>query len=196
MRAYMYMHMFMHMCMFMHMHMHAHAHVVHAHVHVHAHSSLFQRRGLRRKSILASRHFSKRSFALATALPSFAASLVGRRSQKMKWSVLLLQAAVATSFRLPPPHGHAAHARRARGHPVLSSPEEKEGINPLDKMGGVFKGGIEDAVKKVTGNEEYQFGDFTKSTVEGTKVGIEDAVKKVTGNEEYQCNYRLEPRAA
>ena len=121
---------------------------------------------------------------------------LGVARRKMKWSVLLLQAAVATSFRLPPPHGHAAHARHARGHPVLSSPEEKEGINPLDKMGGVFKGGIEDAVKKVTGNEEYQFGDFTKSTVEGTKVGIEDAVKKVTGNEEYQCNCRLKPRAA
>ncbi len=105
----------------------------------------------------------------------------------MKWSVLLQLAATATSFRLPPPHGHAARARRVRGHPVLSSPEEKEGRNPLDEMGGVFKGGIEDAVKKVTGNEEYQFGDFTKSTVEGTKGGIEDAVKKVTGNEEYQC---------
>ena len=39
-----------------------------------------------------------------------------------------------------------------------------------------------------TGNEEYQFGDFTRSAVEGTKVGVEDAVKKVTGNEEYQCN--------
>ena len=105
----------------------------------------------------------------------------------MKWSVLLQLAATATSFRLPPPHGHAARARRVRGHPVLSSPEGKEGRNPLDEMGGVFKGGIEDAVKKVTGNEEYQFGDFTKSTVEGTKGGIEDAVKKVTGNEEYQC---------
>ena len=42
-----------------------------------------------------------------------------------------------------------------------------------------------------TGNEEYQFGDFTRSAVEGTKVGVEDAVKKVTGNEEYQCNTGL-----
>ena len=45
-----------------------------------------------------------------------------------------------------------------------------------------------------TGNEEYQFGDFTRSAVEGTKVGVEDAVKKVTGNEEYQCDTGLSPQ--
>ena len=139
------------------------------------------------------------------------------------WSVVVLLqlAATATGYHLPQLvhtscHLHAARARR--GHPVLSSPEEKQGRSPLDGVGGAFKGGIEDAVKRVTGelpavtltravchlhdvttltsvpyvtrtgNKEYQFGDFTKSAVEGTKVGVEDAVKKVTGNEEYQCN--------
>lgn len=100
--------------------------------------------------------------------------------------VLLQLAATATGYHRPQLvscHLHAARARR--GHPVL---EEKQGRSPLDEMGGAFKGGFEDAVKRVTGNKEYQFGDFTRSAVEGTKVGVEDAVKKVTGNEEYQCN--------
>ena len=71
--------------------------------------------------------------------------------------VLLQLAATATGYHLPQLvhtscHLHAARARR--GHPVLSSPEEKQGRSPLDKMGGAFKGGIEDAVKRVTG--DYQ----------------------------------------
>ena len=68
--------------------------------------------------------------------------------------VLLQLAATATGYHLPQLvhtscHLHAARARR--GHPVLSSPEEKQGRSPLDEMGGAFKGGIEDAVKRVTG---------------------------------------------
>ena len=71
--------------------------------------------------------------------------------------VLLQLAATATGYHLPQLvhtscHLHAARARR--GHPVLSSPEEKQGRSPLDEMGGAFKGGIEDAVKRVTG--DYQ----------------------------------------
>ena len=70
-------------------------------------------------------------------------------------------AATATGYHLPQLvhtscHLHAARARR--GHPVLSSPEEKQGRSPLDEIlvqtGGAFKGGIEDAVKRVTG--DYQ----------------------------------------
>lgn len=69
--------------------------------------------------------------------------------------VLLQLAATATGYHLPQLvhtscHLHAARARR--GHPVLSSPEEKQGRSPLDEMGGAFKGGIEDAVKRVTGD--------------------------------------------
>ena len=69
--------------------------------------------------------------------------------------VLLQLAATVTGYHLPQLvhtscHLHAARVRR--GHPELSLPEEKQGRSPLDEMGGAFKGGIEDAVKRVTGD--------------------------------------------
>ena len=107
---------------------------------------------------------------------------------RMKRFCLLQLVTAATTFHLSPLHGHAtsAHCAAARVQPLLSSPNnpgEADDRNPLDDISGVFKGGIEDAVKKVTGNEEYQFGDFTKSTVKG-----------LTGKEagDYQCRPNLE----
>ena len=101
----------------------------------------------------------------------------------MRCFVLLQLAATATTYHLSPPHGHGRVSRAVGGQLVLLSPEDPEAVsgderNPLDDISGAFKGGIEDAVKKVTGNDEYQFGDFTKSTVKG-----------LTGKEagDYQC---------
>lgn len=45
---------------------------------------------------------------------------------------------------------------------------------------------LERVVRSVTGNEEYKFGDITRSVVNTTTHGVEDAVRAVTNNEEYQ----------
>lgn len=45
--------------------------------------------------------------------------------------------------------------------------------------------GVEGTVRAVTGNEDYHFGDLTKSAIGSTAHGVEGIVKSVTGNEDY-----------
>lgn len=42
---------------------------------------------------------------------------------------------------------------------------------------------FEETVRKTTGKEDYRFGDFSKGTVEATTHAVEDIVKKTTGKE-------------
>lgn len=46
--------------------------------------------------------------------------------------------------------------------------------------------GIEGTVRSVTRDENYQFGDMTKNVIGSTAHGFEDVVHSVTGNEEYK----------
>ncbi|KAL7534292.1 hypothetical protein ACHAXR_007905 [Thalassiosira sp. AJA248-18] len=46
--------------------------------------------------------------------------------------------------------------------------------------------GVEGAVRAVTRDEDYRFGDLTKKAIGSSKGGIEGVVKSVTGNDEYQ----------
>ena len=41
--------------------------------------------------------------------------------------------------------------------------------------------GVEGAVRTVTRNVEYKFGDITKGVINSTTSGVEDVVKEVTG---------------
>lgn len=99
--------------------------------------------------------------------------------------LLLLLFSATTALRLAPLHHRPARLHR---HPPVA-------LISLDGFGNITqagKAGIEEAVRKATGNQEYQFGDITKTTLQTTRDGIEETVKKVTGNEEYQaCPKRL-----
>ena len=107
--------------------------------------------------------------------------------QMCEWVLtsLLLLFSATTALRLAPLHHRPARLHR---HPPVA-------LISLDGFGNITqagKAGIEEAVRKATGNQEYQFGDITKTTLQTTRDGIEETVKKVTGNEEYQaCPKRL-----
>lgn len=54
------------------------------------------------------------------------------------------------------------------------SKEDNGGANPFESI-----------VRRVTNNEEYKFGDITRSLVDTTTHGVEDVVRTVTHDENY-----------
>lgn len=45
---------------------------------------------------------------------------------------------------------------------------------------------FESIVRKVSGNDEYKFGDLSKSVISSSTKGVEGVVKSVTKNEDYE----------
>ena len=45
---------------------------------------------------------------------------------------------------------------------------------------------LEGAIRKVTGDESYRFGDLTKKAAGGAKEAVEDVVRKATGDDGYE----------
>jgi hypothetical protein len=56
-----------------------------------------------------------------------------------------------------------------------SSAERKDNANAFESI-----------VRKVSGNDEYKFGDLSKSVISSSTKGVEGVVKSVTKNEDYE----------
>ena len=58
---------------------------------------------------------------------------------------------------------------------LSSSAERKDNANAFESI-----------VRKVSGNDEYKFGDLSKSVISSSTKGVEGVVKSVTKNEDYE----------
>lgn len=80
--------------------------------------------------------------------------------------------------------------RRAEGANLFERVARKVTQNENYRFGDITRSvvntttsGVEDVVRSVTQDEDYRFGDYTKKIVGSTTGGIEGAVKAVTGKE-------------
>eukprot|EP00959_Pyramimonas_sp_CCMP1952_P254286 5312043-Pyramimonas_sp.AAC.2 len=58
-------------------------------------------------------------------------------------------------------------------------------VHAMSEEGGL-KGFANKMGKKVTGNENYEFGDLTKKAAKVVKEGVTELGKEITGDENYQ----------
>merc|ERR1712224_1075228 len=54
----------------------------------------------------------------------------------------------------------------------------------LQDVASKAKSGVETVVQRATGNEEYQFGDYSKAAFSKAKSGVETLICRATGTEE------------
>ena len=92
---------------------------------------------------------------------------------------LLLLSPPTSSFSLSPRPGFWTPLRAAEGE------YDNEGAGPIEPRKKGDANFFEKAVRRVTKNEEYKFGDLTKTVVNTTTHGFEDTVRAVTNNEDY-----------
>ena len=91
---------------------------------------------------------------------------------------LLVQNYPTSSFSLSPIHNRFWTPLRATedvyNDERNSSNDDEDNPNRFEKF-----------VRNVSRQKDYKFGDLSKKIVNTTTTGVEDAVKSVTGNEEY-----------
>ena len=93
---------------------------------------------------------------------------------------LLVQNYPTSSFSLSPIHNRfwtPLHATES-----IYNDDDKESSSNNEDNPNRF----EKFVRNVSSQKDYKFGDLTRKVVNTTTTGVEGAVKSVTGNEEYQ----------
>jgi len=93
---------------------------------------------------------------------------------------LLIQNYPTSSFSLSPIHNRFWTPLRA-SEDVYNSDDERSSSNDEEDTPNRF----EKFVRNVSKQKDYKFGDLSKKMVNATTTGVEGAVKTVTGNEEY-----------
>ena len=95
---------------------------------------------------------------------------------------LLVQNYPTSSFSLSPIHNRFWTPLRA-SESIYNSDDDKESSNNNNEDN---PNRFEKFVRNVSRQKDYKFGDLTRKVVNTTTTGVEGAVKTVTGNEEYQ----------
>ena len=82
--------------------------------------------------------------------------------------------------------GHRLHDRLVARAPLPVLSQELNGVFDLDNVTKGATSFIEKTVRGATGNEGYQFGDYTRGAVAEVQEAVNEVGAKVTGIEDYE----------